>query len=97
MEISEAQMAEMKKQFEQVKKIREVLSSYFEKEDLEVGAVISVLMTMLVDTLKHTGTPAHHAILMFGTIVATHYDGDDEEDEADDNEDDEKGVMQWLN
>jgi len=83
---------ELKEKFEQADKIKEVLGTYFEKEDLEVGIVISVLMSMLVGILKDTGTPPHHAILMFGTLVAKSYEEDDEEDEPN-----EKGVAQWLN
>jgi hypothetical protein len=47
---------------------------------------------MLVNILKDTGTPPHHAILMFGTLVAKSYEEDDEEDEPN-----EEGVAQWLN
>jgi hypothetical protein len=82
---------ELKEKFEQADKIKEVLGSYFEKEELEVGIVISVLMSMLVNILKDTGTPPHHAILMFGTLVAKSYE-DDEEDKPN-----EEGVAQWLN
>ena len=82
---------ELKEKFEQADKIKEVLGSYFEKEELEVGIVISVLMSMLVNILKDTGTPPHHAILMFGTLVAKSYE-DDEEDEPN-----EEGVAQWVN
>jgi hypothetical protein len=82
---------ELKEKFEQADKIKEVLGSYFEKEELEVGIVISVLMSMLVGILKDTGTPPHHAILMFGTLVAKSYE-DDEEDEPN-----EEGVAQWVN
>jgi hypothetical protein len=83
---------ELKEKFEQADKIKEVLGTYFEKEDLEVGIVISVLMSMLVGILKDTGTPPHHAILMFGTLVAKSYEEDDEEDKPN-----EEGVAQWLN
>jgi len=83
--------AELKEKFEQADKIKEVLGSYFEKEELEVGVVISVLMSMLVGILKDTGTPPHHAILMFGTLVAKLYE-DDEEDEPNG-----EGVAQWVN
>jgi|APGre2960657404_1045060.scaffolds.fasta_scaffold101127_2 hypothetical protein len=83
---------ELKEKFEQADKIKEVLGTYFEKEDLEVGIVISVLMSMLVGILKDTGTPPHHAILMFGTLVAKSYEEDDEEDESN-----KEGVAQWLN
>ena len=84
----------LKAKFEQADKIKEVLGSYFEKEDLEVGIVISVLMSMLVGILKDTETPPHHAILMFGTMVAKAYEEGDEEEEDESNK---KGVAQWLN
>jgi len=83
---------ELKEKFDKANKLKEVLGSYFEKEDLEVGIVISVLMSMLVEILKDTETPPHHAILMFGTLVAKSYEEDDEEDETN-----EEGVAQWLN
>jgi hypothetical protein len=50
------------------------------------------MMSMLVGILKDTGTPPHHAILMFGTLVAKSYEEDDEEDESN-----KEGVAQWLN
>jgi len=82
---------EIKAKFKKANELREVLGSYFEKEELEVGVVISVLMSMLVDVMKDTGTPPHHAILMFGTLIATKYEEDDED------ELNEEGVAQWLN
>jgi hypothetical protein len=84
---------ELKEKFDKANKLKEVLGSYFEKEDLEVGIVISVLMSMLVEILKDTETPPHHAILMFGTLVAKSYEEDDEEED----EPNEEGVAQWLN
>jgi hypothetical protein len=83
--------AELKAKAEQAHKIQEVLGSYFEKEELEVGMVVGVLMSMLVRIMRDAGTPPHHAILMFGTAVAKDYE-DDEEDEPN-----EEGVAQWLN
>lgn len=82
---------EIKAKIEQATKIKEVLGSYFEKEELEVGMVVGVLMSMLVSIMKDAGTPPHHAILMFGTAVAKCYEDDDEE------ESNEEGVAQWLN
>lgn len=83
--------SEVKAKVEQAHKIQEVLGSYFEKEELEVGMVVGVLMSMLVRIMRDAGTPPHHAILMFGTAVAKAYE-DDEEDEPN-----EEGVAQWLN
>ena len=83
--------SEVKAKVEQAHKIEEVLGSYFEKEELEVGMVVGVLMSMLVRIMRDAGTPPHHAILMFGTAVAKAYE-DDEEDEPN-----EEGVAQWLN
>ena len=83
--------AEIKAKMEQANKIKEVLGTYFEKEELEVGMVVGVLMSMLVSIMKDAGTPPHHAILMFGTAVAKCYEDDDDE------EPNEEGVAQWLN
>ncbi len=82
---------ELKAKFKKANELRDILGNYFEKEELEVGVVISVLMSMLINLMKDTETPPHHAILMFGTLVAKTYE-DDEEDEPD-----EEGVAQWLN
>jgi len=84
---------EIKAKFKKANELKEVLGTYFEKEELEVGIVISVLMSMLVGILKDTETPPHHAILMFGTLVAKSYEEDDEEED----EPNEEGVAQWLN
>jgi hypothetical protein len=84
--------AELKQKFEQANKIKEVLGTYFEKEELEIGMVVGVLMSMLVNVMKDADTPPHHAILMFGTAVAKCYDDDDDEDESN-----KEGVAQWLN
>jgi hypothetical protein len=86
---------EIKAKFDKANELKEVLGTYFEKEELEIGIVISVLMSMLVGILKDTETPPHHAILMFGTLVAKTYEEDDEEYEED--EPNEGGVAQWLN
>jgi hypothetical protein len=92
-ELAELEQDEIKAKFKKADELKEVLGTYFEKEDLEVGIVISVLMSMLVNVLKDTGTPPHHAILMFGTLVAKSYEEDDEEED----EPNEEGVAQWLN
>ena len=93
--LSELTEDEIKAKFDKADKLKEVLGTYFEKEELEVGVVISVLMSMLVGILKDTETPPHHAILMFGTLVAKSYEEEDEEDEED--KPNEEGVAQWLN
>ena len=80
---------EIKAKFKKANELKEVLGTYFEKEELEVGVVVSVLMSMLVGILKDTETPPHHAILMFGTLVAKSYEEEDEPNE--------EGVAQWLN
>jgi Na+/citrate or Na+/malate symporter len=88
-----------KKDLEQKKaqlvEMRDVLASYFEKEDMEVGMVMSVLLTMLVEIMmQHLKMPPHTAMLLMNKAVAHAYDElNDEEEEDDDNE----GVSQWLN
>ncbi len=83
---------EIKAKFKKANELRDILGNYFEKEELEVGVVISVLMSMLIALMKDTGTPPHHAIMMFGTLLTKVYEEDDEEDEPN-----EEGSMQWLN
>ena len=86
---------QIKAKFDKANELKEVLGNYFEKEELEVGVVISVLMSMLIDLMKDTETPPHHAILMFGTLVAKSYEEDDEEEDEEVKPNEEK--MQWLN
>ena len=92
-ELAELEQDEIKAKFKKANELKEVLGTYFEKEELEVGVVVSVLMSMLAGILKDTETPPHHAILMFGTLVAKSYEEDDEEED----EPNEEGVAQWLN
>ena len=79
----------------QLVEMRDVLGSYFEKEDMEVGMVMSVLLTMLVEIMmQHLKMEPHVAMLLMNKAVAHAYDElNDEEEEDDDNE----GVSQWLN
>jgi len=80
---------------EQLQKISEALGSYFEKEEMEVGMVMSVLFTMLINTmLGHANVPPHEAIRLFANAVCEYVDSHDEEDiktQA------EKENIQWLN
>lgn len=86
---------EMKDRKEQLIQMRDALGSYFEKEDMEVGMVMSVLLTMLVETMiDHAKMEPHTAMLVMNKAVAHAYDEiNDEEDDDDNNE----GVSQWLN
>jgi len=86
---------EMKARKEQLIQMRDALGSYFEKEDMEVGMVMSVLLTMLVETMiEHAKMQPHTAMLVMNKAIAHAYEG--LEDEEDDN-DDTKGETQWLN
>ena len=87
---------EMQDKKEQLIQMRDTLGSYFEKEDMEVGMVMSVLLTMLVETMiEHAKMEPHTAMLVMTKAVAHAYEGlnDDEEDDNDDT----KGETQWLN
>ena len=80
---------------EQLQKISEALGSYFEKEEMEVGMVMSVLFTMLINTmLGHANVPPHEAIRLFANAVSDYVD---REDEADIETQAEKENIQWLN
>jgi 20S proteasome alpha/beta subunit len=86
---------EMKARKEQLIQMRDALGSYFEKEDMEVGMVMSVLLTMLVETMiEHAKMEPHTAMLVMNKAIAHAYEG--LEDEEDDN-DNTKGETQWLN
>lgn len=80
---------------EQLQKISEALGSYFEKEEMEVGMVMSVLFTMLINTmLSHANVPPHEAIRLFANAVCEYVDS---HDEADIETQAEKENIQWLN
>jgi D-hexose-6-phosphate mutarotase len=80
---------------EQMEKIQDALGTYFEKEDMEIGMVMSVLFTMLINTmLGHTKMPPHEAIRLFTQAVCDYAEQEDEVDfEVKPNEE----KMQWLN
>jgi len=87
---------EMKARKEQLIQMRDALGSYFEKEDMEVGMVMSVLLTMLVETMiEHAKMEPHTAMLVMNKAIAHAYDEIDNEE--DDDNDDTKGETQWLN
>ena len=80
---------------EQLQKISEALGSYFEKEEMEVGMVMSVLFTMLINTmLGHANVPPHEAIRLFANAVSDYVDS---HDEADIQTQADKENIQWLN
>jgi hypothetical protein len=79
----------------QLKDIADALGSYFEKEQMEVGLVMSVLFTMLINTmLDHASMPPHEAIRLFSQAVCDFVDRHEEEvNEVKPNEE----KLQWLN
>jgi 20S proteasome alpha/beta subunit len=82
---------------EQLEKIQDALGSYFEKEDMEVGMVMSVLFTMLINTmLGHTKMPPHEAIRLFAQAVSDYVE-QSEADEVDFEVKPNEEKMQWLN
>jgi hypothetical protein len=81
---------------EQMEKIQDALGSYFEKEDMEIGMVMSVLFTMLINTmLGHTKMPPHEAIRLFTQAVCDY--AEQAEDEVDFEVKPNEEKMQWLN
>ena len=83
---------EMKARKEQLVQMRDTLGSYFEKEDMEVGMVMSVLLTMLVETmLEHAKMEPHTAMLIMNKAIAHAYDETNDDDEPN------EGETQWLN
>jgi hypothetical protein len=85
---------EMQDKKEQLMRMRDTLGSYFEKEDMEVGLVMSLLLTMLVETMiEHAKMEPHTAMLITNKAIAHAYDELEDEEDDDNNE----GVSQWLN
>jgi hypothetical protein len=81
---------------EQMEKIQDALGTYFEKEDMEIGMVMSVLFTMLINTmLGHTKMPPHEAIRLFTQAVCDY--AEQAEDEVDFEVKPNEEKMQWLN
>ena len=84
------------KRHEQLKHIADTLGSYFEKEDMEVGMVMSVLLTMIVNTmLGHTNMPPHEAIRLFTQAICDYVDEAENEIDIEVKLNEEK--MQWIN
>ena len=83
---------EMKARKEQLVQMRDTLGSYFEKEDMEVGMVMSVLLSMLVETMiEHAKMEPHTAMLIMNKAIAHAYDETNDDDEPN------EGETQWLN
>ena len=79
---------------EQLIQMRDALGSYFEKEDMEVGMVISLLLAMLVETMmEHAKMEPHNAMLIMNKAIAQAY----EELQDDEDDDNDEGETQWLN
>jgi 20S proteasome alpha/beta subunit len=88
---------EAKEKREQLEKIQDALGSYFEKEDMEIGMVMSVLFTMLINTmLGHTNMQPHEAIRLFTQAVCDYVE-QSEKDEVDFEVKPNEEKMQWLN
>ena len=86
------------KRHEQLEEIQDALGSYFEKEDMEVGMVMSVLFTMLINTmLGHANVPPHEAIRLFTQAVCDYVEQAKEGEELDIEVKPNEEKMQWLN
>jgi len=89
-------MNDIEEKQEQLKKIQDTLGTYFEKEDMEIGMVMSVLFTMLINTmLGHTKMPPHEAIRLFTQAVCDYTEQAENEVDFEVKPNEEK--MQWLN
>jgi hypothetical protein len=88
---------DVKSKHEQLEEIQDALGSYFEKEDMEIGMVMSVLFTMLINTmLGHARVPPHEAIRLFTQAVCD-YEEQAEENEVDVEVKPNEEKMQWVN
>ena len=93
--MNEKENEEAIKKKEQLESVADALGSYFEKEQMEVGLVMSVLFTMLINTmLDHANIPPHEAIRLFSQAICDFVDRQQEEvNEVKPNEE----KLQWLN
>jgi hypothetical protein len=86
------------KRHEQLREIQDALGSYFEKEDMEVGMVMSVLFTMLINTmLGHANVPPHEAIRLFTQAVCDYVEQAEEDEKLNIEVKPNEEKMQWLN
>ena len=86
------------KRHEQLREIQDALGSYFEKEDMEVGMVMSVLFTMLINTmLGHANVPPHEAIRLFTQAICDYVEQAEEDEELNIEVKPNEEKMQWIN
>jgi len=96
--MNEKENEDVIKRHEQLEKIQDALGSYFEKEDMEIGMVMSVLLTMLINTmLGHAHIPPHEAIRLFSQAVCDYAEQAQEGEELDIEVKPNEEKMQWLN
>jgi hypothetical protein len=96
--MNEKENEDVIKRHEQLEKIQDALGSYFEKEDMEIGMVMSVLLTMLINTmLGHAHIPPHEAIRLFSQAVCDYAEQAQESEELDIEVKPNEEKMQWLN
>ena len=98
MDVKALSAEEAEEKQKQLKYIADTLGSYFEKEDMEVGMVMSVLFTMLINTmLRHANVPPHEAIRLFTQAVCDYVEQAEEGEELDIEVKPNEEKMQWLN
>lgn len=98
MDVKALSAEEAEEKQKQLKLIADTLGSYFEKEDMEVGMVMSVLFTMLINTmLGHTNMSPHEAIRLFTQAVCDYVEQAEEGEELDIEVKPNEEKMQWLN
>lgn len=98
MDVKPISAEEVDERQKQLKYIADTLGSYFEKEDMEVGMVMSVLFTMLINTmLGHAHVPPHEAIRLFTQAVCDYVEQAEADAEVDIEVKPNEEKMQWLN
>ena len=97
MDVKAISAEEVDERQKQLKYIADTLGSYFEKENMEIGMVMSVMFTMLINTmLDHANIPPHEAIRLFAQAVCDYVERS-VEDEVDIEVKPNEEKMQWLN
>lgn len=82
---------EMEAKVEKLSSIRFAIGEVFENNDLNIGEVVSVLMSMLVEVAIESGISSSALIAGVATACVALEKSNEEESNED------KGTVQWLN
>ena len=85
-----------------IHRIKDEIGALLDREEVEVGMALSLLLSIFVATARHQAEmPPHEIIKIVAQAVCISVEQDDEEDDDEDDEVEDaikqKGDLQWLN